>query len=352
MPLLELVLLAVGHTRIASARARFASPLFEDGYLARPARPELPLLLYLPGFDGTLVSPWLQLPALSTDYDIVGLAIPMEDRSTFASLVDKVSDRLLTEPAERRVVLMGESFGGILTLAVALALERAGRPLSAIALVNPATCYLESELAARAPAIASLPPLAYACGVLSLLPIFGDRHMLAQILQLVRGAKLPQVIDTPEREAYMGRVALSLPSRLRWMPRDTLRWRLREWLTCGARYIRAREPELRSLRQPTCIVVGSADATLPSVAEGERLARLLPDVAVAVVPGAGHANTLGIRVNLAALFRRRFGGPAQPGAVAPLARLAVVPDGAEDDADLGLEDRAHPPVSPRDYWRF
>ncbi|KAJ1635484.1 Alpha/Beta hydrolase protein [Pavlovales sp. CCMP2436] len=333
---------------------RFVSPLFEDGYLAERVRPELPRLLYLPGFDGTLVAPFVQFPMLSDDYDIEGLASETEDRSTFAALVEEVTTHLLAEPIGRPLYLMGESFGGILALSVALELARSGRPLAGLGLINPATCYLESDLALKAMAIIAksdssiLPSVTYVQGVLSLLPLFGDRHMLPQILQLVGGAKLPEVIDTPAREAYMGRVAFSLPCRLKFIPREALRWRLEEWLATGARHVQQREMELCALTQPTVIVAGSADAALPSVAEAQRLAALLPDACVHVVPGAGHASTCGIRVNLLALLRSRFAGGGPTGA--QRAPLGVAPLAPELDPDLGLIPRPHPAVSPLAYW--
>lgn len=326
--------------------ARFLAPLYEDGFLAERSRPHLPLLLYLPGFDGTLVAPFLQLPMLSEEYDIEGLTIGMADRSTFSELVSLVTDRLLAEPSARKLYVMGESFGGILATSVALALQRAGRPLAGLVLVNPATSYLESELAARAPAVAALPAVAYAFGVLSLLPLFSDKFQLPQLLKLTSGKKLPIVIQTPAAEAYLGRVAFTLASRLKWMPKATLCWRLEEWLTVGARYVKSVEDELRELHAPTCIVVGEADATLPSVAESERLARILPDVSCTVVPGAGHASTCGSRVNLAAIFRAKFG--PQINAL----HVPAAPAWHGDPVDYGLYDRTHAVVQPHDYWRY
>jgi pimeloyl-ACP methyl ester carboxylesterase len=351
----------------ATSHARFVSPLFEDGYLAERSRPALPLLLYAPGFDGTLVSPFLQLPTLSESFDIEGICIEMDDRSTFNALTALVAERVLAEPWDRPCVLMGESFGGLLSMAVALELQRKGRPLAGLVLVNPASSYLESALAERAPGVAALPRWAYALGVLTLLPLFADGYQLPQLLKLVSGQKLPAVIDTPAKEAYMGRVALTLGSRLRFMPRETLRWRLSEWLTRGAEEIRAAEEELRTLELPTCLVVGEADATLPSVAEGERLVRLLPDASLTVVNGAGHAATCGSRANFAQILREKFGHripmASQAGrAIAPelaAATSAEAPrsDGARrdlesDDVDFGLIDRPHPVIQPWEYWDF
>ena len=73
---------------------RFASPLLESGYPPAVKEAELcrhlnisnpkPLLLYLPGFDGTLVAPFLQFPEQGTIFEVRGMEVPMDDRSTFS----------------------------------------------------------------------------------------------------------------------------------------------------------------------------------------------------------------------------------------------------------------------------
>ena len=62
--------------------------------------------------------------------------------------------------------------------------------------------------------------------------------------------------------------------------------------------------EYKSFR--TLLMVGEKDMTLPSIAEAERLANLLPNSQVHVVEGAGHASTCGSRLDLAAQMRRTF----------------------------------------------
>lgn len=334
------------------------APLYADG-LVPPQRPrpsELPLLTYLPGFDGSLVAPFLQWPSLGDSFDIEGLEISMADRSSFAELCSAVRARLEREPPSRPLVLMGESFGAVLALRVALSLAEDGRPLDGLALVNPATSYPRSELARRAPGVSRLPEPAYPFGVLSLLPLFADAYQLPQLLKIIGGAKLPAVIDSPEREAYMGRVAFSLPRRLSFMPRATLSWRLHEWLATGSAEVNAMAEQLARLPTRTCIVAGEDDRTLPSVDEAERLARLLPHARVTRVHGAGHAATCGSRVSLARVFSEAFedlDGFSPPAAL-PDAELyspqSVSADGSLDE--LGLIDRPHPSVRPWTYWQL
>ena len=126
----------------------------------------------------------------------------------------------------------------------------------------------------------------------------------------------------------MGRVAFDLPSRLRFMPKDTLKWRLEEWLEWGCGVFEDRLEMLQSARDSTdeasgdvdtyallklsqelrtMIVVGELDLTLPSLEEADRLSsEVFRNAYVHVVPGAGHASTCGGSLNLMELIRKVF----------------------------------------------
>ncbi len=163
------------------------------------------------------------------------------------------------------------------------------------------------------------------------------------------------VIDSPEREAYMGRTAFSLPSKLKFMPQSTLKWRLEEWLMKGCSDIQAKEEsnEIKDLigTKPVLIVAGENDLTLPSVEESFRLQTTMlerADVDVHVVNGAGHACTSGSRVDLAALMRKKFLSSSSSGRMA-MKEVAALNDGV----DFGLEPRydgAQVGLSPMEYW--
>ena len=372
-------------------RIEFVSPLLDYGYPpaardleARQAggtneRHEKPILLYLPGFDGTYVCPFLQFPELGTEFEVWCMTIGMEDRSTYDELKSVVLDVLRTDlaaghradeavpagassesrsegeseteeavPGERApaaggsgrfsglfggngrkagakttgrpVYLAGESFGGILASDVARTLlEEQNAPggaggastvdLKGLVLINPATCYDRSQLATAGPSVASAPSPFYLLGLFSkLVPLFTDEFSVEQLLLILSAKGLPSVIDTPRREAYMGRVAFSLPTKLGYMSASTLSWRLDEWLKTGCASTRRSSfgafPDFRSL-----IVVGEKDKTLPSIAEAERLANKVMNpgkTRIHVVDGAGHASTCGSRLDLAAVIRNCF----------------------------------------------
>ncbi|KAL3769570.1 hypothetical protein ACHAWU_005522 [Discostella pseudostelligera] len=374
-----------------NSRIEFVSPLLEDGYppavieyeqqqqqssslrsrytsydamstTREQSTSNKPILLYLPGFDGTILAPFLQFPSLGEEFDVRAMKVDMEDRSTFEELKEAVIDYLLREcgggddedgveadeearvpPGELGVVyLMGESFGGILATEIALELNRQSYKnsleLRGLILVNPATSYLRSRLYELGPPIANAKPFLPALQdvqyvislVTKLVPLFLDKgRAIQQLITILSSKGLPLVVNNPQREAYMGRVAFDLPNRLKFMPKDTLKWRLEEWLEWGCGVFEDRLDMLHSARDVastasgdvesaysllklsqelrTLIVVGEYDLTLPSIEEATRLSTDVFRIArVHVVPGAGHASTCGGSLNLIQLLREVF----------------------------------------------
>lgn len=354
---------------------QFASPLLDFGYPPtveefRNGRvSEKPILLYLPGFDGTYICPFIQYPELGTEFEVWCMTVGSGDRSTLDELKMCVLDFINTISAEqdlsidtetritdtatttttttsaktdqsfwtnlfstftnsnvaatgkanktkkRPLYLVGESFGGILASEVALTILHQNEvdkrainvDLQGLVLINPATCYDRSQLAAKGPPVSKLPPLLYPFGLMGLIPLFMDDYSLAQLFLILQANALPSVIDNPVREAFMGRVAFSLPTKLEYMNQGTLTWRLEEWLGVGCQRMESR---IRDFQQypafRTLILVGEKDLTLPSIAEAERLVNLLPKCQVHVVEGAGHASTCGSRMDMTAQLRQTF----------------------------------------------
>ena len=381
---------------------RFESPLLEEGY--RPAVETLenktlyekPLLVYLPGFDGTWMAPFLQMPELSTTFDVQCLTMSMQDRSTYLDLKENViafinqqtldknskleeetnniTDKTLPTPeqgtnvftffwtktapqrpsqskhAKRPVYLVGESFGGILASDVALTLLKdKAINLMGLVVINAATCYDRSKLASMGPSVAELPKWLYPIGLTRLLPLFNDDVSFSQLLLIISSKALPSVIDSEAREAFMGRVAFSLPQKLKYMPQKTLQWRLREWLETGCAEMAIKLGQFSDFPSfRTLIIAGENDFCLPSIDEAERLSSLLPNNHIHVVEGAGHATTCGSRVDLAALMRKQFPDLSLVG------RTAMKPGAAAGEGVmLGLEPRYNgieKGLSPLKYW--
>jgi pimeloyl-ACP methyl ester carboxylesterase len=339
---------------------RFVSPLLLYGY--RPTVDEYenqtlcnkPLFIYLPGFDGTYLSPFLQFPELHTLFDIRCMTVGMDDRSTFDELqadviqyiqrecqpiavtsnnTQKIPFNLISSETstavtgctksissrtrpQRNIYIVGESFGAILALLVSIQIQqheaRNDFVLRGLTIINSATCYDRSRLSVEGPKVSEMHDWLYPLGIVSrLLPLFTDRYSIAQLLLILQGKALPSVIDDPYKEAYMGRVAFSLPKVISFMPKETLQWRLSNWLKEGCIRFGAETPlnkkillNLNNVR--TLVIAGEFDVALPSIAEAERLANTIPNSAVHVVDGAGHASSCGSRIDLAALFRCYF----------------------------------------------
>ena len=286
---------------------------------------------------------------------------------------------------------MGESFGGLLAIEVALELQRPsymnyGIELCGLILVNPATSYLRSNLYKLAPIIVQqnnknksnknktnqesilhpvveiIDNLRYTIAIVTkLIPLFTDNgQSLRQLVTILSSHGLPSVINTPCREAYMGRVAFTLFDRISFMSKETLHWRLEEWLEWGASIFEDRLDMLTSVRLSTTsssstqtngtndnnretnynnndtsiytttmtndrsvidnysllkisqelrtlIIVGEYDNTLPSIEESHRLSNeLFRNSVIHVVPNAGHASTCGGSLDLITLLRSVF----------------------------------------------
>ncbi|GAX13821.1 hypothetical protein FisN_30Lh116 [Fistulifera solaris] len=304
---------------IENIGVRFISPLLEYGYpvtveeYENNSLSEKPLLLYLPGFDGTFLCPFLQFPELGTIFDVRCMTISTSDRSSFAQLTECVVRYIQQETmtTQRPVYLMGESFGGLLACNVALQIADGNQLLDllkGLVLINPATSYDRSRLAREGPPVAQLPWWNYPAGLLQLLPLFTDEHSFQQLLLILTAQALPSVIDNPMREAYMGRVAFSLPFVIPTVTPSTLDWRLHAWLKTGCHYIATRLKTLSNVHPNlrTLIVIGERDETLPSSEEAIRLKEILPNSRVRMVPDAGHASTCGSRADLSAYMRSHF----------------------------------------------
>lgn len=104
-------------TRTDGGPPRWFSPLECGSRLEKS-----PLLLYLPGIDGTGAGLTSQYKKLGKVFDIWCLHIPVMDRTSFLDLVKLVERTVKAETyrsPNRPIYLVGESLGGCLALAVA-----------------------------------------------------------------------------------------------------------------------------------------------------------------------------------------------------------------------------------------
>ena len=100
----------------------------------------------------------------------------------------------------------------------------------------------------------------------------------------------------------MGRVAFTLPDKLKYMPHDIFLWRMEQWLIHGCNNINL--DNIKDVK--TLLIAGDDDKTLPSVDEIQKLSNMISNNKQVIVPGAGHTSTCGSRIDLTAEIRHAF----------------------------------------------
>ena len=326
---------------------RFFSPIRLDGGLdaSRDARRPKPIMVYLPGLDGTGFAASAQFERLMEDFELSCLNVPVGDRSSFDELVEIVCAYLETlatlettsetsktakdgtrgeaDVASTDVTLLGESMGGLIALGASLK-----RPdlIRALVLVNPASSFDRSPWPAIGPALPLLPEQLYQGLPYALAPVLFDPPRLLE--GAVRAAAAAATADAaaagdplanPAGLAAAAEELASLFPALGQLssiiPRDTLAHRLNV-LAEGCASVNApgalerfgTAPERRATRDlpPRALaLVSDADALIPSADEGARLRRRMPrgSCVVETLEGASHAALQEAGVDLAELLR-------------------------------------------------
>lgn len=243
----------------------------------REVNRDAPLFVYLPGMDGTGKLLQTQSDRLVADFDLRCLAIRADSYSTWQVLARdtvKLIQAELAHKTNREVYLCGESFGGCLALKTALA---APGIIDRLVLVNPASCFNQ------------LPLLSWGAEFSSWMPSWIHRYSAAGLLPFL--VRLNRINDC-DRD----RLIESMKS----VPPRVVSWRLsllKKFQVSGE--------QLRSLNIPSLIVAGAADGLLPSVEEAQKLANLLPEARMTVLPQSGHACLLETDINLYEILMRQ-----------------------------------------------
>ncbi len=258
-------------------------------YRPHSPQPEQPLLLYLPGMDGSGHLFYRQSPALRPYFDICCLELPPQGRPSWAELSAQtlagLREELAASSRDRPVYLCGESFGGCLALQLAL---DAPETVDCLIAINPASSFRQRPgFTTSAPLLQYLPDWLQRTSCWGLLPFLADLNRL----------------DASDRQALL--------AAMQALPAAAAGWRL-ELLS---RFALA-ESALRQLHQPTLLVGGAGDRLLPSVAEVRRLASKLPRARVAILPESGHACLLERDWRLADLLAEQNFLPPEPVAIA------------------------------------
>ena len=205
---------------------RFFSPIVEEEEIEpstsaseRQNKMQKPLMIYLPGLDGTGFSASSQFASLSKEFEVVCLNIPSSDRSDVYEIVDIVRALIETvkeEHPDREVQLIGESMGGAMSLFLCL---KHPELVTRATVVNPASSFDRSVWPSVGPLLPQIPQILYGALPFALSPILVDPIRLA-----TETVELGNVSDTLEKMTAM---LPALGSLATIIPRDTLKHRLK-----------------------------------------------------------------------------------------------------------------------------
>ncbi|CAM6043222.1 unnamed protein product [Sphagnum compactum] len=264
----------------------FCSPLTDDA----------PLLLFLPGMDGTGLGLVLHHESLRRMFEVRCLHIPVHDRTPFEGLLNLVEDSVLMEMKQRPtgpIYLVGDSFGGALALSVA-----ARNPTLDLVLIlaNPATSFDRSQLQPLFPLLQATPSEVFTVVPYLLSFIMGDPLRMA-------AARVQKDALPPERALQMRESLLSLlptlPTLVDVVPKEALLWKLK-MLHSAALYTNSR---LHAIRAEVLVLASGKDQMLPSAEEAKRLKKAIPGCRVRYFKESGHTLLLEGDLNLGSVIK-------------------------------------------------
>jgi len=264
----------------------------------RPDAGTLPLLLVLPGADGSGITAWMQFPSLAQEYAVRALCVPAGDRSSHADLVALVSQEVRSVGEGRELFLLGESMGSGVAIDVALDVPQ---ELSGLLLVSPATgwhrklgyrilTWRDSVLVSnRGP----WPALLQLVLTLSSYELLDAAQVASTFRRLLTGEKSPLLLGEA-RTKYAWRVVTALPARLALSPATASH--RKGW----AEPTFAAGRRVAELQVPVLCVAGTADLRVPAADEARRFEREVSRCRCVYVEGAGHAGATDDRLDLRA----------------------------------------------------
>eukprot|EP00746_Dinoflagellata_sp_MGD_P014707 gnl/MRDRNA2_/MRDRNA2_132382_c0_seq1.p1 gnl/MRDRNA2_/MRDRNA2_132382_c0~~gnl/MRDRNA2_/MRDRNA2_132382_c0_seq1.p1 ORF type:complete len:451 (-),score=76.88 gnl/MRDRNA2_/MRDRNA2_132382_c0_seq1:674-1975(-) len=276
------------------------NPVDKFGPLKGAQGKTAPLLLYVPGNDGSGLTPVMQFPELASAFDIQCLSFEGRDRSNFTKIKAIVKAKLREAKQKgREVYLMGESFGGIVALAIGMDDSEPAVMPDRIVLVNAASCFDRTLLGRLAPGLVRLPEPFFTLAVFPVVFMVLDVDMFRNIGKAVFSGHVPSIIDSEDRQAFVKRVFPKVMQKMRLDSND-LKWRIQNWVLPGCKEVNHR---LHDVKVPVLAVAGTDDLLLPSFEEGHKFKDEIPNCTLRLVQGAGHAGVLDQRANLLEMIR-------------------------------------------------
>ena len=224
-----------------------------------------PLLIYIPGLDGTGQLFFKQISRLAKTYRVVTFRSRDHGPFTYKDLTDDLA-AIIRDMGEQQATILGESFGGTVALWFAL---RYPQMVHRLIVINSFPRFRKRLTIKLGVKLASGLPFRL------LWPV----RRVANILGLFVDTVTPddrkrfwRAVRTVSGEAYARRLQLIAELDV--------------------------ESRLGEIQTPTLFIAGNRDLLLPSVKEAHSMASRMPNARVKVIEGAGHACLMGSRVRL------------------------------------------------------
>lgn len=212
-------------------------------------------LVLIPGIDGTGLLFYRQVPQLERRHAVTTTRL-RDSADTMSALVADLHEVIArAAPAGDRVTLLGESFGGALTLSYALAHpERVERlvVLNSFAYYPPALLHLGYHLLRAAP-----------WGIMRIVRKVNARRMHSRNTERDEIRRFHELMRATTREGYL--------SRMRILRHYDIR------------------PHLPSLAAPVLYLAADRDTLVPAVAQARLMSELSPAGTMRVLEGHGHS---------------------------------------------------------------
>lgn len=222
-------------------------------------------LILVPGIDGTGLLFYRQIPALERTFSVTTTR-HRDDARTMDELVDDLDREIRRVSANGPVTLLGESFGGALTLSYALAHpERVERLIvlnSFAHFGSQARLWLGYHLLRATP-----------WGAMRILRQLNARRMHSQQTEREEIKRFHELMRASTREGYLSRLRI-----------------LRDY------DVRHRLP---SLEVPVLYLAADRDTLIPSVDQARLMSELTPRAVMRVLEGHGHSCLIAPDLDLA-----------------------------------------------------
>ncbi|CAN8266345.1 unnamed protein product [Cochlearia groenlandica] len=255
-----------------------------------------PLLLFIPGMDGTGLGLLRQHKKLGEIFDIWCLHIPVTDRTTSKDLVKFIETTVKSENSRypnRPIYLVGESIGACLALDVAARNPNIDLSLILVNLATQVNNFVSQPLSR----------------MLNVLPN-GIPTLLDEVFGLKQGEPLNGMLEALSSEFSSRRIGVALlrdlfavsanlPTLSRILPWKTLLWKL-EMLKYA---ISSANSLIHRVRAEALILFSGRDQWLFSEADIERYSRTLPKCTVRKLNDSGHFLLLEDGVDLVTIMK-------------------------------------------------